>query len=58
MRFGTDLAILLKKDLTVSLYTMKKIKNKNNILWKKSQYIQIFIMIKCDKKFLIVFVNQ
>ena len=58
MRFGRDLAILLKKDLTVSLYTMKKIKNKNNILWKKSQYIQIFIMIKCDKKFLIVFVYQ
>ena len=49
MRFGAELAIPLKRDLRVSLYTVKNIlKLKQNL--PKETLIQIFIMIKCEKK--------
>ena len=47
MKFETKSESLLKKDLTVSLYMIKKYLKTKNFIRYKAKSIKIFIMIKC-----------
>ena len=54
MKFGINSAILLKKNLIVSLYAMKNNqKIKKNLMKEKS--IKIFIMIKCQNVIVLIY---
>ena len=47
MKFETKSESLLKKDLTVSLYIIKKYLKTKNVIIYEAKSIKIFIMIKC-----------
>ena len=54
MKFGINSAMLLKKNLIVSLYAMKNNqKLKKNLMKEKS--IKIFIMIKCQNAIVLIY---
>ena len=47
MKFATKLETLLKKELTVSLYIIKKYLKTKNFITYEAKSIKSFIMIRC-----------